>query len=110
MTSRQQQKGDRAEREVAQLLSDELGLPVRRAFGAGRGLDEGDLVGLPRVSAQVANYTDLVRAIREKLPEAERQRLNARADFAALFARRYGGSYVVVQTVPSWCAMFRETL
>lgn len=110
MTSPQKRRGDKAELEVAGLLNDHLGLHVRRAFGAGRGLDEGDLVGVPNCAVQVANYADLVRAVREKLPAVERQRVNAGVDFAALFVRRYGGSYVVVQSVPQWCALYREAM
>jgi Holliday junction resolvase len=108
VTSPAKRKGDTAEREVCTLLNDHLGVPARRAFGAGRTLDEGDIVGVPRTSIQVCARADLDRAVREKLPELERQRLNARADFAALFVRRRGGSYVVVMTPEQWFALWRE--
>lgn len=46
MTSSSKRKGDSAEREVGALLSDQLGVTVRRKLGAGRMDDEGDLDGL----------------------------------------------------------------
>jgi hypothetical protein len=101
-------RGDRAEREVAAIISGLLGLTVKRALGAGRKEDVGDQFGIPQTVVQVANYTDLVRAVREKLPEAEQQRKNAGAMFAATFVRRYGGSYVVVLTPEQWATYWRE--
>ena len=43
MTAPAKAKGDRAEREAAAILADELGAPVRRKLGAGRRDDQGDL-------------------------------------------------------------------
>lgn len=42
MTSPSKRRGDQAERELAKILSDELGVRVRRKLGAGRRDDEGD--------------------------------------------------------------------
>jgi hypothetical protein len=110
MTNTSRRKGDRAELEVQALLRDHLGVPARRALGAGRKDDIGDIHGVPDTVVQVANYTDITRAIREKLPETERQRLVAGVPFAATFVRRVGGAYVVVQTVEQWCALYREAM
>jgi hypothetical protein len=101
-------KGDRAELEVQTLLRDHLGVFARRALGAGRLDDVGDIHGVPNTVIQVANYQDLARAVREKLPTLDRQQQNAGADFGALFCRRRGGSYVVVMTPEQWFAMWRE--
>lgn len=106
MTSPAKAKGDRAERELAQLLTDLLGRTVRRRLGAGRKDDEGDLDGLPETVIQVTDRADLDRAIREKLPDVERQMANAKARFGALFCRRRGGRYVVVMTLDQWTAMW----
>lgn len=108
MSNPQKRRGDRAEIEVQGILRDLLGVPARRALGAGRKDDVGDIHGVPDTVVQVANYTDLSRAVREKLPESERQRENAGAAFAATFVRRYGGSYVVVLTPEQWAALWRE--
>lgn len=107
MSNPQKRRGDQAEREVAGILTDLLGVACRRELGAGRQDDCGD-IRLPQTVVQVANYTDLARAVRDKLPSVERQRANAKADFGALFVRRRGGVYVVVQTVDAWAAMWRE--
>jgi hypothetical protein len=101
-------KGDRAELEVQGILRDLLGVPARRALGAGRLDDVGDVSGVPDTVIQVVDYQDLARAIREKLPTLEPQRANAGATFAALFARRRGGGYVVCMTPELFATFWRE--
>ncbi len=110
MANPQKLKGDRAEREVAAILSDELGFTVQRALGAGRKEDVGDIFGVPDTAIQVVDRADLSRAIREKLPEVEQQRQRAGATYSAVFARRRGGEWVVVMTPAMWCSMIKETL
>jgi hypothetical protein len=77
-------------------------------LGAGRQDDVGDIHGVPNTVIQVANYQDLARAVREKLPTLEQQQQNAGADFGALFCRRRGGSFVVVMTPEQFFALWRE--
>lgn len=101
-------KGDRAELEVQGILRELLGVPARRALGAGRLDDIGDIHGVPDTVIQVVNYKDIARGIREKVPESERQREIAGADFAATFVRLPGGKYVVVQSPAQWATMWRE--
>jgi hypothetical protein len=101
-------KGDRAELEVQGILRDLLGVPARRALGAGRKDDVGDITGVPQTVVQVANWASLDRAVREKLPDLERQQENAGADFGVMFARRRGGAYVVVMTPGQFAALWRE--
>lgn len=101
-------RGDRAEREVQRLLQDHLGIPARRALGAGRKDDIGDIHGVPDTTIQVANYTDISRAIREKLPATITQQQRSRNLFGALFCRRRGGEYIVVMTVEQFCTLWRE--
>jgi hypothetical protein len=108
MTNPAKDKGDRAELEIERWLRDNLGVPARRALGAGRLDDIGDIHGVPNTVIQVANWADLNRAVREKLPALERQMVNASADLGALFCRRKGGSFVVVQTPEMWAQMWRE--
>lgn len=110
MTSPQKQKGDRAELEVQGILRDLLGVNCRRALGAGRKDDVGDIHGVPETAVQVANYRSLAEAVTRKLPELERQMVNAGAQFGGLFVRRRGGSYVVVMTPEMWASMLREAL
>lgn len=109
MSNPQKRRGDEAEREVAAWFSEHLGVPARRALGAGRKDDVGDIHGIPGPTViQVANYASLDRAVREKLPALERQRVNAGAEFAAMFCRRRGGSFVVVMTPADFARLWRE--
>jgi len=101
-------KGDRAELEVQGLLRDHLGVPARRQLGAGRIDDIGDVTGVPDITIQVCSYTDIGRAIREKLPETVIQQNRAGSLFGALFCRRRGGQYVVVMTPEQWACLWRE--
>lgn len=109
MANPQKRKGDLAEREVAAILSDLLGVKCRRELGAGRHDDCGD-IRIPDTCIQVANYADLSRAVREKLPDLERQQENAGATFAAMFCRRRGGTYVVVMTPEQFASLWREAV
>ena len=104
----QRRKGVQAEREVAALLNLELGVNTKRTYNLGTRDDIGDITGLPNTTIQVANYASLDRAVREKLPALEVQRVNAGAEFAAMFCRRRGGSYVVVLTPAMFAALWRE--
>ena len=110
MTNRAKARGDRAELEVQGLFRDWLGVPARRALGAGRKDDIGDIHGVPGLVVQVANYQDVVRAIREKVPECERQQTEARCPFGATFVRRRGGEYVVVMSVPQFMNLYSEVI
>lgn len=110
MTNSAKRKGDKAELEVQGLLRDLLGVPARRKLGAGRSDDMGDIDGVPDTVIQVVNYTDIARAIREKLPVSETQRVRANATFAATFVRRPGGKYVVVLTPEQWATYVREAM
>ena len=102
MANPQKAKGDRAELEAAEILSDLLGLPVRRKLGAGRRDDTGDLDGVPGHVVQVASWKDTAAAARVKPPEAEQQRLNAQAAHAASLVRFRGGTWRVVLTLEQW--------
>lgn len=110
MTSPAKVKGDQAEREAAKLLADLLGYPVRRKLGAGRIDDCGDLDGIPSTVIQVANWSDVTRAIRQKPVEAEQQRINAGATFAATLVRLRGGDWRVVMTPDHFATWCREAL
>jgi hypothetical protein len=104
-------KGDRAELEVQGILRDLLGVPARRALGAGRKDDIGDITGVPDLTIQVSNkQARFYEAIREKPLEAERQRERAGTSYAATFQRLRGGDYRVVLTVEQFMALYREAM
>ena len=108
MANSSKRKGDRAELEVQALLREHLGVPARRALGAGRKDDVGDIHGVPQTVVQVANRKDVADAVRNKPLECEGQRSKANALFAATFVRLPGGGYRVVQTVEQFATMWRE--
>jgi hypothetical protein len=98
----QKRKGDSAEREAAEILTDLLGTPCRRKLGAGRQDDTGDLDGVPDHVIQVANWADTAAAARIKPQGAEQQRINANATHAATLVRFRGGTWRVVLTLEQW--------
>ena len=87
MSNQQKNKGDAAEREAAALLTKFTGYEVERRFGAGQEKDKGDLVGIPDTVLQVANWKDTNAAVLQKPREAEQQRINAKAKYAATLVR-----------------------
>jgi Holliday junction resolvase len=56
MANSSKRKGDRAELEIQGWFWDELGVKARRALGAGRKDDVGDIHGVPDTVISVANY------------------------------------------------------
>lgn len=110
MTGSAKRKGDLAELQIARMIVDELGWPVRRKLGAGRMDDVGDLDGIPDTVAQVANWADALRSIREKPIAAERQRINGQATYAVTFIRLHGGMWRAVMTIPQWAVYAREVV
>ena len=116
MANSSKRKGDRAELEVQGLLRDLLGVPARRALGAGRKDDVGDIHGVPDTVIQVVNWKNVAKAVREKPVECEAQRLKAwRAQpdstlhfHGATFVRLTGGEYRVVLTPEQWATLWRE--
>jgi hypothetical protein len=108
MANPQKRKGDAAEREAAELLSDLLGLTVRRKLGAGRttsaGGDTGDLDGVPGHAIQVASWANAAAAARIKPAEAAQQADHAAQPFSATLVRFQGGTWRVVLTPEQWAA------
>jgi hypothetical protein len=109
----QKRKGDRAELEVQGICREELGVYARRALGAGRKDDVGDIHGVPSTVVQVVDSVELGKYLRRKPDEAERQRLElerltGEAAFAVTFMRLRGGDYRCVQTPSQFFALWRE--
>jgi hypothetical protein len=109
MANPPKKKGDRGELEAAAILTDMLGVPVRRKLGAGRIDDTGDLDGVPGHVVQVANWADTAAAARVKPKEAEQQRINAQTAHAASLIRFRGGTWRVVLTLEQWARYLRCT-
>jgi hypothetical protein len=110
MTSPQARKGKAAERELAHLLTEHLGVNVRRKLGEGRALDEGDLEGLRDTTVEVKNYADVVRAISDGLADLRREQANAGTTHGVCFVRRRGGRWLAVMDVDQFCTWYREAV
>lgn len=116
MTNPSKRKGDKAELEVQGLLRDHLGVPARRALGAGRKDDMGDITGVPKTVIQVCNWQNVAAAVRQKPLDAERQLNNTDpygdglAFYAATFVRLRGGDYRVVMTPEQFFTLWREAV
>lgn len=110
MPNPQKRKGDKAELEAAELINTALsnhGCPVncRRALGAGRQDDTGDIFGLRDHTIQVCHWADVSAAAIRKPLEAMAQMANAGANFASTFVRFRGGQFRVVLTVDQWARL-----
>lgn len=103
-------KGDAAEREIARLLNERMGLSVRRKLGAGRQDDEGDLDGIPDTTAQVASYKSVADAIRKKVPACVEQQERAGTTFGVTFLRLHGGGWVAVMSLDQWTTYAQEAM
>ena len=108
MSNPSKARGDRAELEVQGLLREHLGVPARRALGAGRKDDIGDISGVPNTVIQVANYSNITTAVREKPAQCVTQQARAGAQFGATFVRLRGGDYRVVLTPAQFFELWRE--
>ena len=104
MSNPSKAKGDRGELEAAKLLTELLGVPVRRRLGAGRTDDVGDLDGVVGHVVEVKSYADFPAGVRSALGGLERKKINADVDNAVGLIRRPGGEWVVVMTIAQWTA------
>ena len=105
MANPQKRKGDTAEREAAELITALTGIPTRRALGAGRQDDIGDIHGVPGHAIQIAAWKDVSAAARLKPPQAEQQRIHANAPHASTWVRFRGGTWRVILTPEQWAVL-----
>ena len=111
MSNHSHRKGAAAEREAAGILSDQLGLDIKRKLGAGRAEDTGDMYGIPNTTVQVANWpSNYLASVRVKCEDAEQQAINAGNDFSFAFIRLRGGLWRAVMTPQQIATYVRETL
>ena len=88
----QKNKGDKAERELAEILTELTGHEVKRTLSAGIPDDVGDLIGIPNLAIQVTSRGkgNIGDAYLQKPREVEQQKKNAGVDHAATFVRHPG--------------------
>jgi Holliday junction resolvase len=104
-------KGPVREREVAAMFNEEGFTKARRALGAGRLDDVGDIDGVPLLCLQVAGRkTGVSTVLDQKLPATEIQRKNRGVPFAALFLRMDRKPWIVVLTPKMFFTLFKYAL
>ena len=103
-------KGDKAEREAAELLTKVTGFQCKRNLAAGIPDDVGDIYGIPNCVVQVCDYKDKSRACLVKPREVETQRKNAGVDFVASMVRFRGGEWRVVLTPEQFNTLLQSAL
>lgn len=102
MANPNKRKGDRAERELASILTDRLHTPVRRFLGAGRKDDIGDLDGVSNHTLQVKNWRNITAAITTGIEQLKQQQQNAKTDNGTLFIKHPKHGWLAVQTLEQW--------
>lgn len=110
MTNKNKAKGDKAEREAAELLTQLTGFQCRRKLGAGRQDDTGDIEGIDELTIQVANWKDTAAAAIQKPRGAEEQRINAGTPFTVTMVRFKGGNWRMIQTPEQFAALLKAAL
>jgi len=110
MTNPQKMKGDRAEREAAELLTEVTGFTCQRNLSAGIPGDVGDIYGIPNCVVQVCDWENKSRACLDKPREVEIQRENAGVDFVASMVRFRGGNWRVVLTPEQFNTLLQSAL
>jgi Holliday junction resolvase len=104
-------KGPLREREVATMFQEAGWTKARRALGAGRKDDVGDIDGVPNLCIQVAGRkTGLAAVIKEKLPASELQRRNRGVPFTSLFIRMDRNPWLVFLSPSQFFTLFRYAL
>ena len=95
-------KGDRAELQLAKMLTELLNTPIRRMLGAGRADDIGDLDGMPTTAIQVKHWRDITAAIREGITQLQEQQRNKQAPDGVLFIKHNKHGWLAVTTLEQW--------
>ena len=100
MSKSQRTKGAAGEREIANILSDALGIAVRRKLGQAR--DSGHDIDLPGFSVEVKRRKRIA-GLYEWIAQAETQT-------PALMIRADGKDWLVVMKLPDWLKLAREEI
>ena len=109
MPNSQKTKGDAFERACCAYLTENTRFTVKRRFGAGAQLDEGDLYGLPSMTIQAADWKDKTAALREKPPEADLQASRISPDTLGVTAIKLrGGDIRFVFTKEAFCKLINR--
>lgn len=101
MTSPSARKGNQFERDVVAYLQANGYPHAERAYGAGRPSDVGDIDGIPGIVLEVKACKTFT--LGPWCNEAERERINARADYGIVIAkRRQKATHEAFAILPLW--------
>lgn len=105
MGASQRRKGATAERELAALLTDALGIAVKRNLGQAR--DSGDDITVGRYRIEAKNHARL--SVPEWLRQAEASCTRA-GDVPIVAFRQPGGRWYVVTAIEDWVPLVRDDI
>lgn len=105
MGASQRRKGATAERELAALLTDALGVVVKRKLGQAR--EGGDDMQVGRFRIEAKNHARL--ALPAWLKQAEAS-CTAPGDVPIVAFRQPGGRWYVAMAIEDWTPLVREDL
>ena len=108
MTNPNKRKGDNAERQLANILSDLLQKPMRRTLGAGRKDDIGDIDGIDDTAIQVKHWNDITAAITQGITQLTQQQQNKKAQHGVLFIKHRKHGWLAVTTLGEWTVNERD--
>lgn len=108
MANRNKRKGDRAERELAATLTELLNKPMRRALGAGRQDDCGDIDGIDDTAIQAKHWNDVTAAITQGMTQLQDQQRNKNATHGVLFVKHRKHGWLAVTTIGEWATNERN--
>ena len=110
MSNPKKRKGDKAEREAAELLTEITGFDCQRNLSAGIPGDVGYIHGVPNCVIQVCDWADKNKACLVKPREVEVQRENAGVDFVVSMVRFRGGQWRMVLTPEQFNTLLQAAL
>ena len=102
MGASERRKGATAEREVAAILAERLGVPVKRKLGQAR--DSGDDIQIGRIRMEIKRRERL--AVDEWAHQVEK--CCGPRDIPAVIYRRSGEPWRVVMLLDDWIPLIRE--
>ena len=110
LSNPQKRKGDKAEREAAEILTEVTGFECQRNLSAGIPGDVGDIYGIPNCVVQICDWKDKSKACLVKPREVEIQRQTADVKFATSMVRFRGGQWRMVLTPEQFNTLLQAAL
>lgn len=110
MTVNSREKGARAERELAKLITDLSGYHMSRTRTPGQAADIGDLVGLPGCVVEAKHWANHGAAVRAALPQAREAAERLGVPYPTAWIRMVGGFWFVAMEPDVFLSLHREAV